>query len=98
MSFLELLQIILPLLLYTAGVVLLIVLIIICIKLVKTMNKIDSIVDDVDRKVKSLNGIFNVIDFFTDKISSLTSTLVDKITNIVIKMGKNKYNKKEEEE
>lgn len=98
MSIIEILQIALPLLLYLAGVILLVMLIILCVKLLKTMNKIDNIVDDVDKKVKSLNGVFSVIDFFTDKISSVTDIIVNKITKFVIGFGKRKYNKKEEDE
>lgn len=98
MSTLEILQVVLPLLLYVAAITLLIVLIVLCIKLVKTLNKIDGIVEDVNKKVKSLNGVFNFIDFCTDKISSVTNKVVDKVTGLVIKLGKKKYNKKEEED
>ena len=98
MSTLEFLQVLLPILLYFAGLVLLIVLIVICVKLIKVMDKVNLIVDDVDKKVKSLNGLFSVIDFFTDKISSVTDKIVTKITDFVIGIGKRKYNKKEREE
>lgn len=98
MGVLEFLQVAMPLFLYLAAIVLLIVLIIICIKLIKLMDKVNEIADDVDKKVKSLNGIFNVIDFFTDKISSITDKVVTKITDFVIGIGKRKYNKKERKE
>ena len=61
------------------------------------MNKVDRIIDDVDKKVKSLDGVFSLIDFCTDKISSLTNNLVDRLTNLVIGFGKKKYNNKEDE-
>lgn len=98
MSFLEVLQTILPLFLYISGLVLLVILIILSIRLMRVMDRIDSIVEEVDEKVKILNRAFNVIDFFTDKISSITDAIVDRITNWVIGIGKKKYNKKEEEE
>lgn len=97
MTFLETMQVTLPLLLYLVATVLLIILIILVIKLIKTMNKIDKIVDDVDRKVKSLDGVFSIIDFCTDKISSVTNKLVDRLTKLVIGFGKKKYNDEEEE-
>ena len=87
MSFLEISKLILPLLLYVAAIALLITLIVLCVKLIKILGKVDKIVDDVDNKVKSLNGVFNV-----------TNRIVDGITNFVLKIGKRKYNKKEEEE
>ena len=98
MNLLQSLENILPILLYIAGFALLIVLIIFIIKLIKITNKLDILLDNVDIKVKSLNGIFNVIDFCTDKISSITDKIVDKITKFVISIGKRKYNKKEEDE
>lgn len=98
MSFLEISKLILPLLLYVAAIALLITLIVLCVKLIKILGKVDKIVDDVDNKVKSLNGVFNVIDFCTDKTSYATNRIVDGITNFVLKIGKRKYNKKEEEE
>jgi hypothetical protein len=98
MTFVEFLETLLPILLYTAGITLLVVLIIIGIKFIGTMNKLDDIVDDVDKKVKSLNGVFHIIDTTTDKISILTDKVVDVISAFVIKLFKKKYNKKEEEE
>lgn len=98
MTFLEVMQVTLPLLLYLAAIVLLVCLVVLVIKLIKTMNRIDKIVEDVDKKVKSLDGIFSLIDFCTDRITLVTNKLVDKLTNIVIGMSKKKYNKDEEEE
>ena len=45
---------ILPIILYVLGSILLVVLIILCIKLILTMNKIESVVDNITVKV---NGI-----------------------------------------
>lgn len=95
---LELMQNILPLILYTAGIVLVIVLIVMFIKLIKTIEKLNIVIDDVDKKINSLNGVFSVIDFCTDKVSSITGKVVDKITKWVIKFNKKKYNLKKEDE
>lgn len=97
MTFLEVLEVTLPLLLYVAAITLLTTLVVLCIKLIKTMNKVDRIIDDVDKKVKSLDGVFSLIDFCTDKISTLTNNLVDRLTKLVIGFGKKKYNNKEDE-
>ena len=43
-------------LLYVLGSILLVVLIILGIKLINTMNKINVVVDDINKKVKSLDG------------------------------------------
>ena len=63
MDLLQSLENILPILLYIAGFALLIVLIIFIIKLIKITNKLDILIDNVDKKVKSLNGIFNILIF-----------------------------------
>lgn len=98
MTFLEFLETLLPILLYISGIVLLVVLIIIGIRFIRTMDKVENIVKDVDNKVKSLNGIFHLIDTTTDKLSLLTDRVVDGVTGFVINLFSKKYNKKEEED
>ena len=60
---------ILPIILYVLGSILLVVLIILGIKLIITMNKIENVVDDINTKDKSLNGLFSVIDMTTDMLA-----------------------------
>ncbi len=88
---------VLPIILYILGSILLIVLIILGIKLIITMNKIETVVDDINIKVKKLNGFFSIIDFATDKLSSLSDLMVDKISLLINKLF-NKNKKKEGEE
>ena len=64
------------------------------------MNKVDEIVDNVEGKVNSLNGLFNVVDKvslklsgFYDKSADLVSKVVDKIVSI-----KNKRKDEDEDE
>ena len=83
-------------LLYILGSILLIVLIILGVKLINTMNKIDLVVDDINKKVTSLNGLFTMIDATTDKLSLLSDRLVDGVTLLVKKIFKPK-NRKEDE-
>lgn len=98
MTFVEVMQVSLPLILYLVAIILIIILIVLCVRLNKTMNKVDEIVDNVDKKVKSLDGVFGFIDFCTDKVSVMTNKIVDNVTNLVMHVTKKKYNKKEEEE
>ena len=77
---------VLPLVLYFLGSILLVVLIILCVKLIVTMNKIENVVDDINGKVKSLNGFFSVIDFTTDKLALLSDRFVDTITSLIKKI------------
>ena len=86
----------LTILLYVLGSILLVVLIILGVKLINTMNKVNVIVDDINKKVSSLDGLFSMIDMTTDKLSLLSDRLVDGITFIIKKLFKPK-NRKEEE-
>lgn len=90
-----------PILIYILLSILIILLIIICIKVIRAMNKIELIIDDVDKKVKSLNGVFSVVDSVTDKLSLLTEVVSDSIILFIkgiFKKRKNKIENKEEEE
>jgi hypothetical protein len=89
---------IMPTLLYILGGILLVILIIIGFKVIRLMNNIDEVVQDVDRKVKSLNNIFHIIDTTTDMLASLTDKAIDNINNFILKMFRKKYNKEKEEE
>ena len=66
---------------------------IIGLKTIKTLDKLDQVVDDVSKKVSSLNGIFSVIDLTTDKIVSITDRVVEMASGIIGKIFK-KRNKK----
>ena len=59
----------LPIVIYILLVVLIILLIILAYRLIKTMDKVKLIVDSVDEKVSSLNGVFAVIDRFSNGFS-----------------------------
>lgn len=81
---------ILTVLLYVLGSILLVVLIILGIKMINMMNKIDVVVDDINKKVKSLDGFFSIIDFTTDKLAMLSDKLVDSVSSIIKKIFKRK--------
>ena len=83
-------------LLYTLGSILLVILIILGIKLIITMNKINSVVDDINKKVDSLDGLFSVIDMTTDKLAILSDRMVDGITYLIKKIFKPRKRKEED--
>lgn len=89
MELLEFLQI----LLYMLGSILLVVLIVLGIKLIITMNKIEVVVDDISIKVGKLNGLFSVIDATTDKLSILSDKMVDAVSVLIRKVFKRKKRK-----
>ena len=83
-----------PIILYILGSILLVVLIILGIKMINMMNKINEITDDINTKLKSLNGFFSVIDFTTDKLATIT----DKFTALIRRVFKRKKEEEYEED
>ena len=69
---------VLQVLLYVVAIVLLVVLTILGIKAIKVMDKADRVIDDVDSKVQSLNGLFAAIDKVGFGIDHVTTSFIDK--------------------
>ena len=60
--------------------------IILGIKSIITINKVEKVVDDVNEKVESLNGVFQIIDFTTDKLVTITDRVVDGLSTLASKV------------
>lgn len=88
----------LPVLIYILLCILLVLLIAIAIKVIRAMNKVELIVNDVNEKVQSLNGIFSIVDAVTDKLSALTEIVSDSIIIFVRSIFNKKKKKIESEE
>ena len=95
---LSFLQVFLPIVIYFLLIILLIIGIILGIRAIQTINKVDRVVEDVNEKVQSLNGFFNIIDFTTDKIVSITDKVVDGISGLIGSVFKRRHTKEDEEE
>lgn len=92
----ECLNVVFPVILYTLGAILLIVLIILCLKVIGTLKKVDKVVDDVENKVGKLDGVFSIIDKSTDAVSLVSDKIIDFVSSSVMKIFSRKKNKKEE--
>jgi uncharacterized protein YoxC len=87
---------VLPIILYILGSVLLTALIVLTIKLIITMNKIEKVVDNITVKVKTLDNLFEVVGLVTGKITTVTDRVVDSIALLVEKIFKGKGEKTNE--
>jgi uncharacterized protein YoxC len=88
----------LPIIIYILLIIILIIGIILGIKSIITINKVEKVVDDVNEKVESLNGIFRIVDFTTDKLVTLTDRVVDGVSGFASKLFfRKKVNKNKEE-
>lgn len=95
---LEFLEAYLPIAVYFLLIILLIVGIILGIRLISAMDRVDEVLDNMQKKVNSLNGLFNVIDFTTDKISAFSDKVVETIGSVISRIGRKKKSKSEMEE
>ncbi|MBE6161788.1 MAG: hypothetical protein E7158_06185 [Firmicutes bacterium] len=84
----------LPIIIYFLLIIILVIGIILGIKSINTLNKVEKVVDDVNDKVKSLNGFFSIIDFTTDKIALLTDKTVEGISALISRLFINRKKKK----
>ena len=90
------LNIILSVLLYTFGIILLIVLIVLGIKVINIIDKADRILDNVEGKINSLNGLFMVVNKASDGLCTITENLVFSITNSISRIFGRKKERKED--
>ena len=84
------------LMLYILGTISLGAIIVLTVKMINTVDKTNEILDDVNSKIKTLDGLFNAINSTKLAISSIGDKIVDKVFNLVGKIGKK--NKKKEED
>ena len=88
----------LPILIYFLLIVLLVVSIIVGIKLIFTITKVDELIDDVTEKLSSFDRLFNVINFTTDRFGVISETVISFITSKLKKLMKPKRKTKREDE
>ena len=71
-------------------IVLVIILIVLALKTFDTLNKVDAILDDTKKKLDSLDGVFNLVDNVSNKLTLVTDTVVGSIVNFITSL----FNKK----
>ena len=70
-------------LIYILGSILLVVLIVLGIKLINTVTKVDKLLDETHSKIKSLDRMFSVVDVITDSMAIIS----DKIGKLLLGIG-----------
>lgn len=68
--------------------VLVVFLIVACVKLINTTDKLNVILDDAYRKLKSVDGVFNAIDTVSDAVTTVSETVVGKMLLVIEKLFK----------
>jgi len=90
------LDFVLPVLLYLVAIILLTVLTVLGVRLIAILNKVDKIVDNIDEKVNTFNGAFNVLGKAANGFASITDSLMFNVSTIVSKLFNNKRKNEEE--
>lgn len=76
----------LPIIIYILLIIILIVGIILGIRLIIVLGKAGRVVDDINEKVHSLDGLFSIVDTATDKIVLVTDKVIEIITSFITKV------------
>lgn len=91
------LEVVLPALLYICLIVLVIFVISFVIRLFRTLNKVDGILDDINRKLIKLDGVFDLIDHTTEYAAGISDKLVNSIKSGISYLFKRKKGRCEDE-
>ena len=92
-------NVVLPVILYIVAIILLIILIIVGLRLIKILDKVDRVVDNIDEKVNTFNGAFAVLKRAADGVASISDNFVFAATSAISKLfGKFRGNYKEEDD
>lgn len=84
-------------LLFIFLIVLVIIFIVLGIKLIKTLKKVDNVIDDVNVKMNKVNGVFEIIDKTTDYASTISDKIIGALSNFVSSLFKKKKGNDEDE-
>ncbi len=89
----------LPIIIYFLLIIIIVVGIVLGIKLIITIDKLEKIVNSVNDKIEKVTPLFNTLGYLSDKVNDLFSTVISTIENIIFKLFiRDKNNKKEEME
>ena len=85
----------LQILLYVLGSIFLVTLIILTIKLIMSIDRVNAILDDVEDKMKTIDEVFSVVDKITDSVSLMSDRIVDGLAGIISKVFTTKKKSKQ---
>ena len=78
--------------------VLVVFLIVVAVKIIINTDKVNIILEDMQQKLKSVNGFFNCLDSITDAVSLVGDVLIDRAISLIDKLIAKKKIKKGKDE
>ena len=85
----------LQILLYVLGSIFLVTLIVLTVKLIMSIDRVNAILDDVEDKMKTIDEVFSVVDKITDSVSLMSDRIVDGLAGIISKLFTTKKKSKQ---
>ena len=76
--------------------ILLVVLIVLSVKLIDTINRVNLIIEEVDVKLSKFDKAFSLVDILTDNMALVSDKLVDGISYVIRRLFVRKSKRKEE--
>lgn len=89
----DFLGVVLPTIMYMLGIVLLVCLIVLTIKSINVVDKTNVMLDDVNKKIKSFDELFNAVNIASSFISSFGDKILEKISSIMSIFTRKRKNK-----
>ena len=89
---------VLPILMYILGSILLVVVIILGIKLIQTIDRANALLDDLEQKSKSLNGLFAVVDNLSNAMTVVGDRVVEGVSSMISSFFQKRKKRKTKEE
>ena len=86
----------LSIMLYISLIVLIIIFIVLGIRLIRTMGKVNKLIDDVNEKMNKVDGVFDIIDKTTGYASNISEKITGVISSIIGFLFKKKGNDENE--
>ena len=81
----------LTLILFISLIILVIIFMFVGIKLIKTLKKVDKVIQDVNGKMIKVNGVFDIIDKTTDYAANVSDKIINAVTgffNVLLRKKK----------
>ena len=87
----------LGIILYIVLIILVIIFIVLGIKLIRTLNKVDKVIDDVNVKMSKVDGVFDIIDKTTNYATSISDKIFGGISSFINVLFRRKKGNDEDE-
>lgn len=88
----------LPIIIYVLLIIILLIGIVLAIKFLITLDKVEKVVDNVNDKVRALDGLFHIIDTTTDRVVLITDKVIEGLTSLIANLFITKKSKAKKDE